>query len=856
MREPGPTRSLNARNARLLLFLATRLAFASLFLLTSVYCLLVYIPFAYFGFIRHPLMPWIPAFVRLQPYLLCAVLLLLASTLTAEFRTATTRRSAAAFVLLNLFFCAYEILFRRGLSAQSPGIFSYVWSLLAVLPLLWLAAIDMAESNIWNSLESSTHRENQTPAGAILAAFAVAIAFAGTAILRQILSRNPVSPPTVLAGFAASLGFHLLIFAAFGAALYAFALLARRTSWPNRIAVILPCLLACYLGAQIIRGMILPAISFEGWQADIFSVTISCALVFYTAAIVPRLRLMTAGTTDDTAPRRLSWRSASVAMLLLCVIAYAIPGVLGPTDWDFVLQQTAVIAVWAATLAFIHRYEFSISRRALKVGAIAALVVAVAAVGWRETARSEQESSDNWTSLLDEYSGADISFKTTRAILSRSVRNDAYDAFYEFLKRNTNLRQPVGPLQLSLAPDLESAEAAKPHIFLFVIDSLRQDYISAYNPALDFTPEIGKFAQDSIVLRNAFTRYGGTALSEPAIWSGAMQPHKQFVKPFYPMNNLQNLIEAEGYQCYISVDPILQEILRPSSSTIELDQGTKAMSEYEYAVTVKGVNPNSIARSEQNTKSWSTLDFVATLRELESKIAARTDKSKPIFAYTQPQNVHTVNLERSQVGGTRREISIHELRRMDAAFGEFVRFLQAQGLYEQSIIILTSDHGDAYGEFGRFGHSDFIFPEVMRIPLVIHLPPSMRQNVVWDARQIAFSLDITPSLYYLLGHRPTLNNELFGRPLFTATLAEQAPYLRSHYLIASSYAPVYGILADNGGTLFIVDAVNRKNYFYALSTDPEGIHNHVTPQIRDENESRIRDQIATIDRAYGVTPDQ
>jgi arylsulfatase A-like enzyme len=191
---------------------------------------------------------------------------------------------------------------------------------------------------------------------------------------------------------------------------------------------------------------------------------------------------------------------------------------------------------------------------------------------------------------------------------------------------------------------------------------------------------------------------------------------------------------------------------------------------------------------------------------------------------------------------------------MDAACGEFVHFLKDRGLYDNSIIVLTSDHGDAYGEFGRYGHSDFLVPEVIRIPLIIHRPPRLREKLAWDAQQIAFTLDLTPSLYYLLGHRPTVDQELFGRPLFTQTLAEQTPYLRSQYLIASSYAPVYGLLAKGGQSLFIVDAVNRRHYFFDLAHDPKALHNHVTPPIRDDNEAEIRRQIGLIQGLYHYAP--
>ncbi|MGH9829840.1 MAG: sulfatase-like hydrolase/transferase, partial [Blastocatellia bacterium] len=393
--------------------------------------------------------------------------------------------------------------------------------------------------------------------------------------------------------------------------------------------------------------------------------------------VMAKLRVINLGS-ELTAPQNppSKWL-LGLAAVGLCAAAYSIPALIGPTDWDFVLQKISVVAVWGGVIGFVRWSGFRIGHKSAKIWAVAVLIVGLAGFAPYKLGAVTPDGND----VLDRYAGWDISFKTASAVLSESVHNNAHAAFYQFLKLNTNLRQDVGPAKLSLVGDLKPSGDTKPNIFVFVIDSLRQDYVSPYNSSVDFTPEIGKFAQDSVVFRNAFTRYGGTAIAEPSIWSGVMLPHKQFVRPFYPVNNLQKLLDTDGYQSYISIDPILQQILRISPSITQLDEGTKLMSDYEYAVNVKGSDPRSLVRTKQDTKSWSNLDLVATLSELESKIDARGNTEKPIFVYTQPQNVHTVTLEESRAGGSRREITIHELRRVDAAFGEFIRFLQARGLY-------------------------------------------------------------------------------------------------------------------------------------------------------------------------------
>jgi hypothetical protein len=811
--------------------LASRAAFGGFLFLTSVYCLLLYIPFTYFGFIHHPLLWWLPPFVKFHAYIYAVLFAAVAATLAPAIRDQRTRRAAIGFLVVNGAAAVY-LLFRPALGAMLRDLFAFVWSLLCLFPVLWLTAIDLAGSD-------SKNRRQYTPAFAaiVFSAAAVAIAFALMSAVGRMAEHVSLAPLVLLRGISASVLLHTVIFLAVGSMLLAINLFSRRTPWRAQAASTLKFVLAWMICEEVIRSLVLPTVSFDGLQAAMYAAGFAFVLVTWALAIAKSMQQFRLAKSIIREHRLVAVGVAAVSVL---AIAYAVPAALRSTDWDFVMQKLATILLWFAVFTCVSRiwnWQKSLRQadggnRRSNIAAVGFLLVVIVSFGVHELhAHYDPALRSEWNAALEDYAGTDISFKTAFDILSRSVDNNAYAGFYSFLRRNTNLapETPSAPADTRLVADLKPSPGPKPNIFFFVIDSLRQDYLLPYNPTATFTPEIGEFARDSIVMRNAFSRYAGTALSEPAIWVGALQLHKQYIEPFAPMNNLQKLLDVDGYHSYISVDPILGAILHPSTSITELDK---------------------------DTKLWNDLDFVTTLKELEAKIDQRSDHWQPIFAYTQPQNVHTLTLERSHHGGTRRDISIYECRRMDAAFGEFIRFLQARGLYDNSIIVITSDHGDSYGEFGRYGHADFLFPEVIRIPLIMHVPAKMREGLVWDPDQLAFSTDITPTLYYLLGHRPIMNNELFGRPLLTQTMAEQQPYLRSNYLIASSYAPVYGVLSKRGQSLFIVDGVNQRNYFYDLASDPRGIHNRITPAIRDAGEPIIRREIGLIDSFYHFTPSQ
>ena len=99
-------------------------------------------------------------------------------------------------------------------------------------------------------------------------------------------------------------------------------------------------------------------------------------------------------------------------------------------------------------------------------------------------------------------------------------------------------------------------------------------------------------------------------------------------------------------------------------------------------------------------------------------------------------------------------------------------------------------------------------------------------------------------MYYLLGHRPVLRGEVYGRPLFTEAEEEQREYRREWWLVASSYAAVYGVLGDGGKSLYIADGVNRREYFFELGVGARRLE-------FGEYRRRVREGVEAVGRFYG-----
>jgi arylsulfatase A-like enzyme len=189
---------------------------------------------------------------------------------------------------------------------------------------------------------------------------------------------------------------------------------------------------------------------------------------------------------------------------------------------------------------------------------------------------------------------------------------------------------------------------------------------------------------------------------------------------------------------------------------------------------------------------------------------------------------------------------------IDACFGRFVDFLKARGLYERSLIVLTSDHGEMLGEDGRFGHSTHLFPQVVRVPLIMHLPAVLARRAAVDVDTLALSTDITPTIYSALGYAPVASNPLMGRSLVAMDARAIEARRRETVVIASSYGPVYAVLQDNGQRLYIADALNSQDLVYERAGNGPWAAVEVTAAERTIDQFLIRQHIDEVSRVFHV----
>ena len=817
-----------------------RLGSGIYFVLTSLYCLLAFLPYTYCAFIKAPPYPWMPWFTHHQAglYWMAVVAAMLANW---ELRESWQKKNrgflvgVAVAALIGLY-----LSLRPFLPTLQSNRIAYIWSIVSLLAVIALSLWRSPSKRQGEDSNSTSAPLLGYSAGVAVALMVSVVYFAGARVRVYSESHSFALRPSDLEIALWSLVSHLALAIAVLSLVNLIFLVATKSSKPRLTRRLLIAGAAVVCLSMVLARFLDNAMSFDGFGAWLYAVAFSVALTLWVLSIVlPFLDRPPVSSGDAQQPSWAASVSTWIAIVVFSALAMASRRLIGGEDWNGFVGSTWAFVFWIAMSLCLYRlrparanYSFAVVLGVLLGSAFLYKGLQASEIFWAKPLGS---TDDEISLKLEEYGERDASFQLAHHVLGNGRRQDCGD-LCRILREYTNIRDARISQGVRLVDQLSRTSGARPNIFLFVIDSMRPDYLGAYNPErVNYTPNLDALAQDSIVFRNAWTHYSGTSLSEPGIWSGALLLHAHFPQPFDEVNALRTLARTDGYQLVTSYDTVLRQLFTPNDEMTKLDTSKTLWNEYEACSTVE---------------------------QLESTLDARGDQSAPVLFYAQPMNVH--QFARNQVPsptsqhwqgpeGLNARIT-YEVHWVDSCLGKFVSYLKQRGMYDNSIIVVTSDHGDATGEFGRTSHSVNIWPEVMRVPLIVHLPLPMRKNLVYDNARISTLTDITPTLYYLLGHRPIRQNPLYGRPLLAETREELDLYRREDLLLASDVRAVYGILTADGRYLYATYDSPTQSYLFDLSIDPNAERNILTPQLKQRYDEEIIERLQVIGDYYGYKP--
>ena len=808
-----------------------RILWGGFLLFTSIYCLLAFLPFTYAFLIKAPPYDWVPWFAHHHALLYWVTLA------GGVWSYGPIYKSKTKLILFGLQAgVGLYLLTRPFLGWAQPDWQTYSWSLLTLCLVISIAAAETCRHLGARDTVKEPEFLLDYSTG-IFVAVVMAMLWVVGAQLR-LYGESHATPLSL--NFAEVTGWsvisHVLLAVLPLSVLNLISVAAAKTPWPKIARHTLTGLFVFGILCFMLLRFLENSLSFDGWAAQLYAASLSAALTLFGFSLaIPLMR------TSEThaAPVRRGHKLIPVAIaLLFAALTIALPSAIQGGDWNGIIQHAVALGGWIVLGACA--YKIRPPKAKYSVAAILGVVL-LAGFGYKGLqataifwAKPLGKTDDEFARTFENYAVRDASFDLANHALGNGREQPCGD-LCRILREYTNVANFPIQREVNLVDRLLPAPGDRPNIFIFVVDSMRPDYLGAYNPKVDFTPNLDAFARDSVVMRHAYTQYAGTSLSEPAIWAGAMLLHDHDLSAFSKINSMEKLARVDGYKMIVSYDEVLRQVFSASDDVVKLDAG--------------------------NTL-WNQLEVCSTIQQTEQMLEDASGVAQPVFFYTQPKNVHQFahnNLPRMTGENWQRRPGFvnriaYEVHGVDQCLGGFFAYLKQHNLYDNSIIVVTSDHGDATGDFGRYSHSTSIYPEIMRVPIIIHLPKNQQGKLVYDDQALATLTDITPSIYYLLGHRPIVANAMFGHPLFTETEAELHSYHRDDIFFASDVRAAYGILAGNGRYFYATYDSPAQSYLYDLANDPDGTQDILTPALKIQYDQQIIEHLQAIAGFYGYRP--
>jgi arylsulfatase A-like enzyme len=355
---------------------------------------------------------------------------------------------------------------------------------------------------------------------------------------------------------------------------------------------------------------------------------------------------------------------------------------------------------------------------------------------------------------------------------------------------------------------LPQAAARHFNVVLVVVDSLRADHTSAHGYEHDTTPYFAQLARTGWLFEQAYSQATNTSLSMPSLASGLdpgsfdWKQGPNYPEPKEPRPTLQRALRDAGYYTVVS----LNHRMNARIPSVKRD--------YESVL----VTPKAA--------DWNSADH--SLANAVSAIDAAQDESRPLLLLLHLDGVHT-----PYVGGKGRALPAFRnadpkvvdydrgIAQVDHTVRSLVGILKARGLWDETVFVLTADHGEEFGEHGGTLHSTTCHREAVHVPLLVRVPGQTGKRI---ATPVAL-VDVVPTLLELLA-LPLALPELDGQSLLVPALTPEfvekdRPIFCTVYQLVTRKKDFFIRAVRRDGFALMHEFVGNQTSLFDLSTDPD-----------------------------------
>ncbi len=262
------------------------------------------------------------------------------------------------------------------------------------------------------------------------------------------------------------------------------------------------------------------------------------------------------------------------------------------------------------------------------------------------------------------------------------------------------------------------------NVLLVSIDTCRADHLGCYGYKRPTTPNIDAVAQDGTIFKMALTPVPVTTPAHSSMFTGTYPPtHGVRLNTYDRLADsnvtLAKLLRDAGYQTAAFVGGF------PLDSRFGLNQGFDT---YDGRFTEKNLSKRAAEDVSRPALAW-----------LEDH------GKQPFFLFLHYYDAHyPYEPHPADTAPYADDPYAGEIAYIDHCIGRVLDRLRARGLYDNTLVIITGDHGEGLGEHGETAHGFFIYQSTLRVPLVIRAPGTMSGTMYpwsWPAAKASRSTE-------------------------------------------------------------------------------------------------------------------
>ena len=244
------------------------------------------------------------------------------------------------------------------------------------------------------------------------------------------------------------------------------------------------------------------------------------------------------------------------------------------------------------------------------------------------------------------------------------------------------------------------------NLLVITIDTLRADRLGAYGYSKANTPHLDELASEGVVFEEAIAQVPVTLPSHASLFTGLVPPtHGVRDNTYFRLDpgarTLAKILKARGYETAAFVSAFVLD------SSFGLDQGFDVYDD-EVAGDAETVGTIAERRGELVTRSFASW-------------AEKRSSDRPFFAWLHYFDPHLPYAPPAPYpAGYDGEIAY-----VDAQVGRVLEALDASELGKDTLVVVTSDHGESLGEHGEKSHGFFVYDATLRVPLILKSAASL-----------------------------------------------------------------------------------------------------------------------------------